>query len=385
VHNPTPLKMRVQPQSDNPDFLPVETEVELAPGETRKIKVLFRPKETSGVQVGKLTLYQLSEGGDVNALTEIVNVQWQKNTGKGSSNNVLNTQDDVVFEGRGGKFGFNVSGDVETLAENIPEMDPKLDNVQLSKIQMRFNRIATGKTVRKMFEVENSGDTILEFATYDLDHEAIDDETTYHSKNGFFNYTISPSVSRIMPKTKEKVMVVLEAKKDGTDEFGFFVKTKNLIRNKVVQVQVSATIYTPTDMDNLRAFVRADDNLETKYDLKAQEERYAMTDLHLWKVLSPIVRISSKKASEEMVYIQPVQPNVSRVEIGPFVVRPPAIPETQAPKNKKWYTNRISMAVDKLNKEVDMPRPSEEKREQMIQFLARSKVEKNVVLDKKNK
>jgi hypothetical protein len=394
VHNPTPLTMRVRPLSDNPDFTPVETEVELAAGETRRIKVLFKPRNKNTVQVGKLTLYQLSEDSNGDDLTEVINVQWQGNPLISEGNRKKGGKDEakmldtIVFEGQGGDFGFSISGDSVVVVEKVTEeLKLEEDNVKMSRIQMKFNRVAASKKVRKTFEVENSGDTILEFGTFDYQNHPIDDELEYESKNKCFKYSISPSNRRIMPQSKEKVIVVLEATNDGTDEFEFFVKTKNLLRNKVVLVQGSATVYTPTDMDNLRAFVRADDNLEQKYDLKAQEERYAMTDLHLWKVLVPIVRLSGTKPSEETQYIPPIEPSVARADIGPYVIRPPAIPEVHAPRVKKWYTNRISMAVDKLNRvdAFEPLKPTQERKEQMIEFLSRSKVEKIVKLDRKNK
>jgi hypothetical protein len=376
VTNPTPLPIRVRPQSDNPDFAPIEEEVELQPGETRKIQILFRPRETNQHQVGKVTLYQIhefEEGDEMKEIQQEIHITYKTSNSRPASREVKKLND-VVFEGRGGKFGFNVTG------MDIDQDQKPTSEIQHTKIQIKFARLAVGKKAKKMFEVENSGDTTLEFGCFDEQDLYVGDE--YISKTGAFRYSVAPKQSKIHPSLKEKITISLEAIQDGPDEFEFFVKTKNLARNKVVQVKVSCLVYTPSDMDNLRAFVRADDNIETKYDLKAQEERLITGDLLLWKVLSPVVRLGALLPSKELQYIPPVEPNVGRIEMGPFVVRPPAIPELQPPKQKKWYTNRISMAVDKIQK-MQSETQEVDKKSQMVNFLQQSRVEKSIQLEKR--
>jgi hypothetical protein len=75
----------------------------------------------------------------------------------------------------------------------------------------------------------------------------------------------------------------------------------------MVHIHVTAEIRTPNEFDNLKTFLRADENIETRYNLKAQEDRLAGTDLKLWKVLLPILRIKPSLPSEEFKYVAPIQ------------------------------------------------------------------------------
>jgi hypothetical protein len=113
-----------------------------------------------------------------------------------------------------------------------------------------------------------------------------------------------------------------------------------------LKIQVSATTKSPTEFQNLKAFLRADDNLETKYDLRKQEERYAAGDLNLWKVLLPIVRVRGHLPSEEFQNILPVEPSTTLFDIRSKTIRPAPIPGVVQSKVKNWYVNRVSMAAD---------------------------------------
>ncbi|KAJ3321339.1 hypothetical protein HDV06_004443 [Boothiomyces sp. JEL0866] len=399
VHNPTELRMRIRPRSNNPNFFANISEFELAAGETKVVKVLYLPKDQMAVETGKITFFQLDEieegeDGEMQYAEHEIPMTWQDiRLGTPSERPVSNRNevvalDHIVFAGKGGNFGFHVEGQtINSLDDelDLTKISKELGGVEVSKIQIKFNKISSKTKVRKMFEIENSGDTYLELGAFNMKGDPLTENFLFLSAEKRISYSVTPCSCKIPPHKKEKIYVIIEGLIDGSDSFSFVVKTKNLYINKCIVVQVSATIHTSAEFEAMKTYVRAEESLETKYDLIKQEERLAETDQSLWKVLLPVIRIGLKLPSQELQWIPPIEPNVARPEIGPFVVRPPAIPEVLQPKNKKWYTNRISMAVDKMKAEqMNDISPLELRKEEALNTISKTNLERNVNLTKKS-
>ncbi|KAJ3256192.1 hypothetical protein HK103_005651 [Boothiomyces macroporosus] len=377
VHNPTELRMRIRPKSNNPNFFATISEFELAPGETKVVKVLYAPKDQMAAETGRITFFQLDEiaegdDGEMQYKEHEIPMTWQEirlgtpAERPASNRSEVVALDHIVFAGQGGTFGFHVEGqDIKSLDDDldISKISSELGGVEVSKIQIKFNKISSKTKVRKMFEIENSGDTYLELGAFNMKGDPLAENFLYLSAEKRISYSVSPCNCKIPPHKKEKIYVVIEC----------------------IVVQVSATIHTSAEFEAMKTYVRADESLDAKYDLIKQEERYAETDQNLWKVLLPVVRIGLKLPSQEMQWIPPIEPNVARPEIGPFVVRPPAIPEVLQPKNKKWYTNRISMAVEKMKVEqVTEVSRLDIRKEEALNTLSKTNLERNVNLTKKS-
>ena len=104
---------------------------------------------------------------------------------------------------------------------------------------------------------------------------------------------------------------------------------------------------------SLQAFARSDVSIEASLSYKTQEEIRYSGDGGIWKLLLPVLRIKPGLPSDEIksdIRIPLVEPIVEEPDIAPFVVRPPAIPRELPPRAKKWYMNRVSMALDQGGK-----------------------------------
>jgi hypothetical protein len=79
------------------------------------------------------------------------------------------------------------------------------------------------------------------------------------------------------------------------------------MKNRAIFAHVSATINTVSEIENIKSYLRADENMETKYNIIKQEERIVITDLNLWKILAPVVRIGSVLPSKDMPLVNPIE------------------------------------------------------------------------------
>ncbi len=232
IHNPTSLPMRIRPKSDNPDFNPVDEEIVLIAGERAVIRVLFRPTNEVKNQVGNISVYLLSDS----ALKEDereneFHEKYGTPNGRPMSQRY---QTDLVqsfkLEGRGGKFGFNVQGadilsldelslDELSLNEDTPTspsiitstITEKFENLEVTNleatfIQIKFGKIQLHQKLRKSFELENSGETFLEFVVEFPSKEKL------ISDKGCMGFSVSPSTCKIAPKSKLRISVVVEVR-----------------------------------------------------------------------------------------------------------------------------------------------------------------------------
>ncbi|KAJ3371494.1 hypothetical protein HDU91_005136 [Kappamyces sp. JEL0680] len=384
VSNPTGLPMRIRPISDNPDFIPVDQELELAPGESAVVRVLFQPSNEVALQVANVSLYLLSDDGGVELDSPYFPNEYSTANGRPiSRRKQMEILQNFKLEGKGGKFGFNVQGN-----DIVPFDDGAVlpnSAIEYTNIRINFGKIQTQQKMRKSFELENSGDTHLEFFIELMSGKDLKDFVTEFSEGGCLGFSVNPATCKIAPRSKLKISILLEGVRDGPDELDFLIKTRSLLKNRAVRVNVCAVVHTMSEMENIKSFLRADENIETRYTIEKQEERYSVTDLNLWKILAPIVRVAPTLPSQDRSYISPIEPNVTRPEIGPFVVRPPAIPETPVVKTKKWFNNRVAMAVDPNVPLAAGGFPRDPRRDEALEFISVSNVEKAIVLEKKRK
>lgn len=168
----------------------------------------------------------------------------------------------------------------------------------------------------------------------------------------------------------------------GIDNIDFFVKTVGHVEPVRFAVGIEAESVDAVG-ESLKAFVRADDSLEAMLSSEAQDDKLFATDQQLWKLVLPIVRISHKLPSKEMQHIEMIQPNVTRPEIGPYLVRPPALPKTLPPRAKKWYMKRVSMGLEHMQRTDDKDAELEAiiRRQEAAEFMV--PVEKTMFLEKK--
>jgi hypothetical protein len=184
---------------------------------------------------------------------------------------------------------------------------PQTQNIELTNIIIKYGKVQKLQKVKKSFDVENSGAAPLDFFVESLSGESFTGSGVYQSKDMRFNYSIYPTECNIMPNSKIKITVVLEGFLDGEDFTDFLVVTRSLMQNRGIRVRVLAQIFTQSEIEHIKSFLRADENLDTRYDLIRQEERLAIGDLQLWKVLAPILRINKLLPSQELQYIPPME------------------------------------------------------------------------------
>ena len=191
--NPTSMPLKIKISSDNPEFTPEKTEMIIPPYQSVTLKVLFAPKEGSvtRLEVGNISLHlESDDGSEVAAL--------------------LST---IRLEGRGGNFNFDVEGsDVEQLEESDPIVasvfKPEL-YADSTSILIKFPNGQRNQKQRKTFDVENSGDTPLDFITELVTGQVLKDQET-QSMNGMFNFYVTPNECKILPHSKSRITVIVE-------------------------------------------------------------------------------------------------------------------------------------------------------------------------------
>lgn len=338
LKNGTQIPMRVRIKSDNPDFRPADEEVVILPGETHSVRVIFEPKDdnTAALQVANISVVLL-EGSleqPEDALADL-----SSNRRPASRAKEMETLNIFKLEGRGGNFEFEVEGSdveeleemdlddvaqelaaaeisgrrqsrssVQSLLQHSPQSSPRVGgSIEMTNIIIKFGKVEKLQKSRKAFDVENSGAAPLDFFAELMTGENIKESEFYWSKNKHFKFSVSPSQCNILPKSKVKIAVILEGAVDGDDTVDFVVKTKNLMHNRGIHTRLAATIFTQSEIENIKSYLRADENIDTKYDIIKQEERIAMGDLQLWKVLAPVLRISNLMAGQQLSYIAPIE------------------------------------------------------------------------------
>ncbi|KAJ3123584.1 hypothetical protein HK101_006315 [Irineochytrium annulatum] len=272
--------------------------------------------------------------------------------------------------------GFNAGEDDKgTPAEQSTAKTPK--------INVNFPKVVVGMSVKKYFEVVNCGETMVDIVISTI--EGMELEPGCEMATDKVLYKMDPSLAVIQPKTKQKFTVTLKGLKPGDEAFTLQVRTRTLTEVKCIPILVKARIFSADSLlgDSIKTFARADTNFETIVDMGAQEEMRFSSERNLWKILLPIERVGPLLPSMEMGTIPYAEPNLVLPDVSTYVIRPPAIPKDLPPRAKKWYMNRVSMALDQAKaRAAGGEERDAERRQEALEFV--KPVEKRVYLEKKN-
>jgi hypothetical protein len=100
--------------------------------------------------------------------------------------------------------------------------------------------------------------------------------------------------------------------------------------------------------ESVKAFARSDTSVDVKIKLDLMEEAAFAGDDHLWKVLAPVLRLYPLSSIDHHPRIPFKEPIVTQPDIGPWLIRPPAIPAVLSSQGRKWYSKRMSMSLGKV-------------------------------------
>ncbi|KAJ3053387.1 hypothetical protein HK097_004394 [Rhizophlyctis rosea] len=293
----------------------------------------------------------------------------------------------IDLEGVGGEFGFTAGvADDSGAVPPGASIEGRPGTAVASTIKLNFPKVGEDARVRKHFEVENCGDTMIELGVFDKFGNAVSDDVGGESDQGGVGWKVTPTRIEIKPKTRQRFTVVVKGQKAGDDAFGLKLRTLTLATQKTIPIEI--TTKTVSAMESLsaslQAFARSDDSIEASLSYKTQEEIRYSGDTGIWKLLLPVLRIKPGVPSDEIkseIKIPMVEPIVEEPDIAPFVVRPPAIPRDLPPRAKKWYMNRVSMALDQGGKiQPGEDTPDLQRRQQAAKFV--QPVEKRINLER---
>ncbi|KAJ1336456.1 hypothetical protein BSLG_007240 [Batrachochytrium salamandrivorans] len=351
VTNPLDLRLRIRVRSDNSHFSTNINEFELSPSESYTVRVYFSPTIKARHEQCGIAFFNLddmedgSDDYDVDSNSDlgstISNQKEAIGISKASSpRKELDILKEVRFDGIGGSFSLRAES-TGTAAHHIDDTTIRSDFITIS-----FPKLNRCQSSRKSFEIENTGDTVLNMGVFDMDGKELIAQNDVYSNNRLCKYQVSPNYISVPPNSKRIMTVMVEGVDVGKDMFEFMVKTRTLLNPKAITIHVDTNILSSDINESLRAFVRADVNMNQLFSIALQEEDLYAIERDLWKVLLPIVRVSAVPASQEYQTVVAVEPVVTRPDIGPYVVRPPAIPKELPPQTKKWYMNRVSMTLE---------------------------------------
>ncbi|KAI9003546.1 hypothetical protein BC832DRAFT_540384 [Gaertneriomyces semiglobifer] len=418
IKNPTSLPMRVAPRTSSDAFTTDVRVLEIPPGESRKVKVYFNPNTSAQEQRGKIAFINLDdvEEEEEEATMELGPREelWEKREEKVEEPTMEDMEregieseegaeiaemptprqakprvktprtrrlkgtekvlDVIELQGTGGEFGFTATPTTDDTGQ--PE---KPSNA----IRLTFPKVPEKQRVRKHFEVENVGDTVIDLGVTDANGVLLLENVEHFSETSKVSYKISPVTAQIRPKTRQSFTVVVKGLKPGDDKIDLSLRTRTLVAPKTIPIKVTTKVVSAMELlsDSLKAFARADNSIESMIDYEKQEEMKYGGDTAIWKLLLPVLRLNPLLPSQELSSIPLVEPNVAEPDITPTIVRPPAIPRELPPRAKKWYMNRVSMALDQGTRgRADMITPLMERRQKAAEFV--QPVEKKVFLER---
>ncbi|KAJ3042819.1 hypothetical protein HDV00_006640 [Rhizophlyctis rosea] len=293
----------------------------------------------------------------------------------------------IDLEGVGGEFGFTTTvADDTGGSEAVASISGDRPGTATAAITLNFPKVGEDSRVRKHFEVENCGDTVIELGVFDGRGDVVVEDVGGVSDRGGVQWKVSPARVEIRPRTRQRFTVVVKGQKAGDDTFSLSLRTLTLASQKTIPIQISTKTVSAMEAlsASLRAFARADDSIEANLSYTTQEEIKYSGDIGIWKLLLPVIRLKPGLPSDEIraeVRVPFVEPIVDKPDIAPFVVRPPAIPRDLPPRAKKWYMNRTSMALDQGGKaRAGEDVPDLLRRQQAAKFV--QPVEKRVNLER---
>ncbi|KAJ3148956.1 hypothetical protein HDU86_007314 [Geranomyces michiganensis] len=417
IKNPTQLEMRVGARTSSDAFTTDVGELRIPPGESRKVKVYFNPARSGESARGRISFFSLDQVAEGEEVDE-VDQDWVGEDGEAPPKRRPRTPrtrpmtgrervlDSIELEGAAGEFGFTASTGEEggdgivwrSDADEADAIEAEVGGPETAAphrghaIRLNYPRVPERQSVRKHFEVENVGDTVIDVGVATEDGELFHveqgdtDESPSRERStpsGKLSYRIAPSRTQIRPNSKQSFTVTVKGLKPGDDAFNLTLKTRTLAAPKTIPLQVTAKVVGSMEMfgEGLRAFARADNSIEAMIDCQKQEQFKYGGDTDVWKILLPIVRVGHLLPSLELQRVPVLEPDITAVSIEPFTVRPPAIPRELPPRIKKWYMNRVSMGLEQGSRAREQePTLEMLRRQEAADFL--QPVEKKVYLEK---
>ncbi|KAJ3403499.1 hypothetical protein HDV05_007785 [Chytridiales sp. JEL 0842] len=376
VTNPTgiPLHIGLRSESDGLfKLLPGDEDIVIAPGETATVRLAYSPPEKGKRHAGVINLVNLDmKPGQ--SKPDLLGKLFVEGTG-GEYSIRVNTA------GGAGSEGVDLMSEPE-VAEASAVLDGEDGEKVMPTIQVKFSKVVRGQKAKKFFEIENCGDTVVDLHVMDhngniIEGEGLDIPATV------VNYRVEPVKVSIGPKTKQKFAVFVKGVADGEGEFQIQLQTATLIDTKCIPVAIFTTVISPDSLlqDSVKAFARSDTSIEETLDMFLQEERNFDSERNLWKVLLPVIRIKSGLPSQELSYVPPQEPKTDIEDLGPYTLRPPAIPKDVFDRNKRWYHNRVSMGLEGYQNRQLLASREGQRRMDALEFV--KPLEKQVYLERK--
>ncbi|KAI8612929.1 hypothetical protein BC830DRAFT_520098 [Chytriomyces sp. MP71] len=292
----------------------------------------------------------------------------------------------TALESIGGSFGFKIASPTDD-EENEDDSEPTYDAdgkliPKVPTIYVNFTKIIMGQRVRKYFEVENCGDTMVDLVITDVSGREARNEVDFVSERSSFSF--NPVAVVIKPHTKQKFAVIAKGLKMGQDTYVVHVRTRTHLEARIIPIRIKTNILSPESQlaDGLKVFSRVDNSIEGLLVVKGPTEESLNSDLQLWKIYIPVIRVNLHRPSHDLQYIPTVEPNTVLPDIAPFVIRPPALPKDVPQKVRKWYSNRASMSLEQAAKSRATPgtQALDVRKQQALEFVR--PVEKQVYVER---
>ncbi|KAJ3262197.1 hypothetical protein HDU77_000417 [Chytriomyces hyalinus] len=286
----------------------------------------------------------------------------------------------IALESIGGTCAFSFTSADED--DEGPVYDSKGSLVPKTPvIHVNFTKVIMGQRVRKYFEVENCGDTMVDLVITDVDGKEAKEDVEMTAQKAAFSF--SPAAVVIKPHTKQKFAVIAKGLKVGEESHTVHVKTRKQLDARIIPIKIKANVLSPESQlaDGLKVFSRVDNSIDGLLGVKGPTEESLNSDLQLWKIYIPVIRVNLMRPSQELQCVDPVEPNTVLPDIGPFVIRPPALPRDVPQKAKKWFANRTSMSLDAKGRSTPGTISLNMRKEEALSFVR--PVEKQVFVEKK--
>ena len=118
----------------------------------------------------------------------------------------------IDLEGVGGEFGFT-AGVADDNGAVVPgaSIEGRPGTAVASTIKLNFPKVGEDARVRKHFEVENCGNTMIELGVFDKLGNAVSEDVGGESDKGGVGWKVTPTRIEIKPKTRQRFTVVVKA------------------------------------------------------------------------------------------------------------------------------------------------------------------------------
>jgi hypothetical protein len=140
LENPTDAILKLGLKTDNPDITMEEDEVTLGPGESRDVRILYNPN---------------SRGANTSATLKVYNIDFDKGV---EPEELYSTE----IKGIGGDFLMGVKRITKEMSDDIVDVSDTGSKERIS-VNVTIPKIYFEQKVKKAIELENNGDTFVEF------------------------------------------------------------------------------------------------------------------------------------------------------------------------------------------------------------------------------